>query len=278
MNSSISSSRRGLILFALAGAIVLSGLGAASEWLVHARVLPEDDFLAHRSFFNFVEAGNVAFGDSHVARGFAPNGDFVNLAYPSEGIPHISWKVREYFARRIPTKVILQADAHLFSPYRLAVELGDYPATFSGDVKGLLIAQPRYRGRLLGYWRAYLLSGGSLKSRIVRTASGALLSPGDLAQMSSRRRLYDARARVRVHNVSSGSELDRAKNNYAYLLDFLIQRGAALCLVSFPLSPDYLAALDETPLSTQMRRNELLEYFRDQARRVGARVRDRFRR
>jgi hypothetical protein len=156
----------------------------------------------------------------------------------------------------------------------LSAGLGNYPQLFEGNEAGLLITRPRYRARLLGYWRAYIRDGGTLNSRVERTASGALLSPGDLSEVPARRRLYDARARLRTHSPRSDPRLVDAKKDYAELLDFLIARGATLCLVSFPLSPDYHSALGELNPATRALREELLEFFRQQAKRVGARYVD----
>ena len=246
----------------------------ASEWLVRAHVLPIEDFPAHRALYTATDVRNVALGDSHVARGFAPRREFVNLAFPSEAIPQTAWKARRYFSRRDPEKIILQADAHLFAPYRLSTRLGDYPKLFADGAPGLLITRPRYRARIVGYWSAFLRNGGALESKIERTGQGALLSPGNLSTVPERRRLYDARARVRTHRLRPHSQLSFAAAEYSALVDFLAARGAELCLVSFPLSPDYRAALAEAPEVARAMRRERMSFFRAQADRVGARYVD----
>lgn len=274
MSSFTSSSKRSLLLYALTVPFVLAALLLASEWLVRAHVLPVEDFPAHRALYRSADVRNVALGDSHVARGFAPRNDFINLAFPSEAIPQTAWKARQYFSRRTPEKIILQADAHLFAPYRLTARLGNYPSLFADGVHGLLITQPRYRARMVGYWSAFLRNGGTLKSKVERTSQGALLSPGNLSAVPERRRLYDARARVRTHRLRPHSRLSATTAEYIALVDFLAERGAELCFVSFPLSPDYRAALAEAPDAARAMRTERMEFFRAQAERVGARYLD----
>lgn len=242
MSSSTSSSRRQLAVFGLVFALVLALIAAASEWLVRDQVLPQDDFRAHVRHVKASTAKDTAFGDSHVARGFAPPAPFANLAYPSEGVPHMAWKVRAYYKNRKPGRVILSADPHLFSPYRLAVPLGDYPSGFDGGLQGPAIFNPYFRSQLFAYWTAFVESGGRLRSTIERTANGALLSPGDLSRADPRRRLYETRFRVRVHRVVDGARLEKSFDEYRRLVKWLTDAGARVCLALFPLSPDYRRA------------------------------------
>ena len=116
--TSSSEGRGPVALLAATFAGVALLLFSASEALVRTSVLHQDEFIAHAHLFMAARDTDAAFGDSHVARGFYPPKGMVNLAYPSEGIEHMDWKVRSYFADKDPGRVIVQADPHLLAPYR----------------------------------------------------------------------------------------------------------------------------------------------------------------
>ncbi|KZM51822.1 hypothetical protein [Labrenzia sp. OB1] len=278
MNSSISNSdaRASLTVFFT---VLLSGLllAVASEWLLRREVLPQDDFSAHKRLFQNADQRDAAFGDSHVARGLVPKSGAVNLAYPSEGIAHIALKARAYFADKTPATVLLPADPHLFSSYRLENRphpdyLDELNSSADPPWDKLLILDPRYRSRLAQLWLRYLLSGGELVSKVEILPNGAMLSPGDLSAPDSGWRAYASRDRVRLHRTGASKQVEAEKRIFSRLLDDLAEKGARICLVTFPLSPDYRSAMKAT-YSDQERSDwhESLAFFDAEARRVGGR-------
>ena len=285
MSSSTSSSKRvrrtathlgcfGASLVAVA--VVLFG---ASEALVRKQVNPQDEFISHARLFHSATSPHAAFGDSHVARGLVPVEGMVNLAYPSEGIEHIDWKVRRYFATRSPGRVVLQADPHLLAPYRLVNRLGNYPAKINSALNTAawrpVTGEPRYRANLLNYWSSYIKQGGRLVSRIKVMDSGALLSPGDLSADDARLRTFSARKRIATHSIRPHPEVDRLMEVYRDLVDFLTHNGAEVCLVTFPLSPDYLSAAESRQSASAKGQHErVMAFFADQARKTGVRHAD----
>ena len=281
MNSSTSSfnPRRALVLFASVAASVGLSLFAASEALVRAEVEQQDEFVSHVRLFETSQAVDAAFGDSHVARGFVPPEGMINLAYPSEGIEHLDWKIRTYFARRLPGRVIIQADPHLFAPYRLRNHLGDYPARFAEVAKANewvpRISESRYRANLVNYWSSYVKSGGDLVSRIKVLDNGALLSPGDLSTGDARWRAYQTRSRIASHRIHPMAAVAQRLETYSRLLDFLAERGARVCMANFPLSPDYRSAMQaDKHADTTRERQAILTFFETEAERTGARYVD----
>lgn len=277
MSSSISSSRRAIRIYAAAVGASLAIAAGATEALLRTQVAPQDNFARHLALLRTTDARDAAFGDSHVARGFAAEAPMVNLAYPSETIERFAWKAKAYFARLTPGRVIVQADPHLFTPYRLADGLGDYPeriAKAPGAAR-LLILADHHRDRIPAYWRAFLVSGGRLASSIEFSERGTLLSGGDLSAVPGRKRAYDARARVALHRPIAQFRDTGEARAYESLLDFLFERGAEICLVTFPLSPDYRATLAEDREAEAFRTwRDLIAYFREQAERVKARYVD----
>jgi len=261
----------------LAGLLLLV---IASELLLRKEILPQDDFTAHKRLFRQADQKDVAFGDSHVARGLVPVEGAVNLAYPSEGIAHFDLKAHAYFSTRDPGTVILPADPHLFSAYRLANRPDpDYLARLTGSSPPswteLLILDPAYRSTLTRLWLSFLASGGNLTSRIEILPNGAMLSPGDLSKEDPASRTYAARDRVRWHRSGDPQHVEAEKRQFSRLLDFLAGKGANICLVTFPLSPDYRQAIEQT-FSAQEKSGwqSNLAFFKEEAERVGGRYLD----
>jgi hypothetical protein len=280
MRSSTSSSEplRGVcaIVLATAGAVFLI-LAGASEALLRNVVAPQDTFAPHAALFNGPPATDVIFGDSHAARGAVPPPGMLNLAYPSENVSQMAWKAKSYFANHTPGRVIVQADPHLFARYRVRVGLAGYPARFAAPERapfGLLVLAPRYRAELPAYWRAYIAGGGHLQSKVKRLENGALLSNGDLSRVIAHARRHAASARAEEHRIVHDSETVAEMQRYAAMLDLLRYRGAQLCLVSYPVSPDYLAALDRAPPEARRAEAETRAFFAAEARRLSARYVD----
>lgn len=285
MSSSTSSSdsafppaRTALPLAPFWAALVLAALAllGASEWLLRTQVVPADVLTGHIARFESTRATEVSFGDSHVARNFLPEAPVTNLAYPSENIAHIAWKVDRYLARvPQPKRVLLQADPHLFAAYRLREGIGDYPALFGGAYRSRpYLLSGEYRPQLGALWTAYLKTRGHLVSDIVPTAQGGLPSPGDLSRWSATEREQWTHDRVVLQTpVEHFADTADAKA-FAALVHRLRAAGAEVCLVSFPLSPPYRAALAKLSPAEQARWTAALAWFRKLADQPGVRIYD----
>jgi hypothetical protein len=274
MSSSISNSEQGLIKLTISFVVSAVVVFGASEVLLRYAVVPQDSFRAHIQLFNSAESSHAAFGDSHVARDFVPDSAMVNLAYPSEGIAHMDWKVRTYFNERQPGRVIVQADPHQFATYRLYGRLGNYPENFTEENPRrwqMFTLDPRLRPQLSALWWTFLTAGGKLESQIERRENGALLSKGDLSRVNPRRREFMARQRIDLHRRGDPESTAALMATYSQMLNFLHEGDATLCLVTLPLSPTYLQALDSrTSEPAKRSRHQLLEFFRNEAQRLGA--------
>jgi len=238
------AARRSNALFPWACALVVSlvALAGATEWLVRTQVEPQDTFRNHLGLLQSATQNDAAFGDSHVARGFNAAGGFVNLAYPSENIEYMFSKMRAHFDSVTPGRVIVQADPHLFAAYRLNAPFRPYGKT-AQTAPILYAATARHRPQLVAYWAAFRRGFGTLESTVHQTKEGALLSQGDLSASPPRRRQVDARVRIQNHTLGQPQAVDDAQKRYSEMIAFLSSKGAQICLVSFPVSPDYLAAL-----------------------------------
>ncbi len=267
MSSFTSSSRAQLAAFAAACAFVFALTAAASEWLVRAHAIPQDSMTKHVALFEQTQSPYVAFGDSHVARGFDARPPVVNLAYPSENIEKMFWKGRRYLARGgAPKTVLLQADPHLFAAYRTDAGLGGYPELF-GDAptRGLRAFNAYYRPQLIALWQSYLKNGGRLRSTVETTAQGALLSPGDLSAWGDLLKEQFTRNRVTLHRPRDGFESSSAAQTYRDLVDAFVARGASVCLVSMPLSPVYRQTVAALPASDKRQWDAADRFFEELA-------------
>ncbi len=248
MNLSTSSSKRLIACFIAGCASVFALFAGASEWLLRTQVMPEDTLTRHAELFATTRSPYAAFGDSHVARGFNAQTPFVNLAYPSENLDRMAWKAMRYLDRvSAPEKVLIQADAHLFAPYRLNAGLADYPEVFGGKRGALMKTfSSRYRPQLFALWRSFFWNGGRIASRIEFTAQGALLSPGNLADWPESKREKFTRERVELHQPIAEPSRSRQATRYRQMVERFVRAGAEVCLVALPTSSlyrDRIAAL-----------------------------------
>mgnify|MGYP001822380937 FL=1 len=238
-------------------------MAVASEWLLRTQVQPQDTQAAHVLLLSTDARTDVSFGDSHVARGFDARDGFVNLAYPSESIDDIAAKIELYFEARDPGRVILQADPHMFAPYRLRAAPKRY-----APPPNVLLTSTRHRPRMLAYWEAFLRDGGQLKSKVRITEAGALLSGGNLAEVAPRRRVLEARSRRNWHRIDHPVRVKPAQKRYSRMLDDLKARGADVCVVRLTVSSYY------TDVVSSVGHQEMMTFFAGEASRTGARMVD----
>ncbi len=241
MNSSISSFRRLAFVYVAACAGAFSLLAGASEWLVRTQVFPQDTLRKHVVLFEQTTSPYVAFGDSHVARGFDAQDPVVNLAYPSESVEKMAWKSSRYLEQMPNVKtVLIQADPHLFAAYRKDAGLGGYPIAFAGEGgSALLSLSARYRPQLIALWQAFIKSGGRMTSKIETTPQGALLSPGNLSTWTAAQVQEFTAHRVDLHVPDMGAEQSNMVALYRDMVAKFVDAGADICLVSFPTAPVY---------------------------------------
>ena len=246
MNSSISSFRRLSFAYAAAFVGVVSALVGASEWLVRSEVHPEDTLQKHITLFENTQSPYVAFGDSHVARGFDAQAPVVNLSYPSENVQKMAWKAARYLENAADVKtVLIQADPHLFSPYRMETGLQDYPHAFDRDARSIMLSLSiRYRPQLLAFWQAFARGGGRLTSQIETTPQGALLSPGNLASWRPSDIDKFTKQRLTMHVPDMQAASLRDVELYRAMVMRFVEAGADVCLVSFPTAPVYRDRFD----------------------------------
>ncbi|MSR78366.1 MAG: SGNH/GDSL hydrolase family protein [Candidatus Omnitrophica bacterium] len=240
MNSSTFSFKNWIRIFFLTWMGLLALFFGLSECLIRMKVSPDDSFEKHRNLFFNSDKSNAVFGDSHGAQDFMGRQDFINLSFPSESVDIIAAKIKLYFSSRRMEKVILQADPHMFSEYRIKENVNDYIRLFEDPRQPLLqILTPRHRKYLLFYWKA-LISGRGFKSKFRVNPDGSqTIEDREAGTEQETPKDFDLQTRVRLQKPQENFEKSVSVKNYQTMLQDLKERQAQVCLVTFPVSPEY---------------------------------------
>ncbi len=251
-------------------------LTGVSEWFVRSQVAPADTLERHVALFSTTHSPYAAFGDSHVARGFDAQTPVVNLAFPSENLDRMDWKAARYLDRvKTPEMVLIQADPHLFAPYRLDAGIADYPEIF-GETRGALIKaySDRYRPQLLQLWRSYFWNDWRMVSTIEVTSQGALLSPGDISTWSRAEQEDFTRKRVALHQPIENLSQSGPAKRYRRMVERFIEHGAEVCLAALPTSPLYRDEIRSLNAQQQAAWAEAIAFYESLAAKPGVRFVD----
>jgi len=270
VSSSTFSSKRWLqIFFALVGTVAI-GFIVASEWMVRAYVLPQDNFELIAERLRISSEPNAAFGDSHVASVIDyDTWDFVNLGIGATTILRMNQRARYYFSKIKPGQVIIQADPHLFADYRLEAP-GTYVPEDYSDFR-LRMFDPQHRGFMQKYWTT-LITNAELKPREIsydelwrsayrleqEAAKPKTTAEADETAEAARETMAKFNAfmqyEVSAHTpVSDFRERDQARV-YDDMIKFLIARGAKVCLVNYPVDKFYRQRANAIPLFAEVRK------------------------
>ncbi|MCP5124402.1 MAG: hypothetical protein H6973_01805 [Gammaproteobacteria bacterium] len=249
----------GLCVFAL----------VATEWLIRTHVEPNDHLPTHLRLFQMTTALQAGFGDSHMALGFQPPKDWVNLAFPGESIDTLAYKINVLLARTELTRAIVQADAHMFAKYRAKQMLG-YNEQFGRspqelDTINLRTLSGYHRPKLLAYWEVWLRKG-TFASRTRFHASGWIEGNDNWIALTTEAQEQKARERAALHIPMSDFAVHPFAADYQSLLSNLRNRGIQTCMVEFPVTSTYLHYVD-SPNYQAVR-----IWFAEQARRLNLRL------
>ncbi|MBF0369384.1 MAG: hypothetical protein HQL52_08015 [Magnetococcales bacterium] len=235
-------------LWTLGALLLFSAL--ASESLIRLKVEKQDNRLHHLTIYHTDSSPTAIFGDSHGAVDLQPKEGVVNLAYVRESIEVIAMKIRLLLDRRPLKRIILQADPSMFGPYRLDA-VADVEAFRHLDQGGfntsfftLRIVLDQHRPQILNYWRVWF-EVGSFQKPILRLHPGGWLEMRrQWLEMPAPRRKQETLARIALQRPPAHFADHRFTSIYTQLLTELIDvRHIPVCLIGFPMSPDYLAEM-----------------------------------
>ena len=229
---------------------------AALEAALRLLVVPVEQGWPHRvDVVYHARNPDVVLGDSHFFRGFVTQDEFTNLAGGGSSPEALEIVAREYFRFVDPGRVIVAASPQLFTPARAAAGAQEHDQYFG---------QNHLPFRLP--FHLYVFEPG-----IARTVSW-LLDPMDLvhraAQSRARRIPGNRPDAVLAHKMATmdaaalrAYTLRTVKKNrpvkdiahspafaaYQHMLDFLIARGARVCMVRTAVTPLFEALTRDDP-------------------------------
>ncbi len=227
--------------------------------------------------------------------------DFINLGIGATTIRKMDQRVRYYFQKIKPGQVIIQADPHLFAEYRLQPQGSYVPEDYSNLRLRALDPQHRgfmssywsafllkrtftkesFNSDMLWQVVRQLLSPAASAPLAEapaqqpespalaqepsdgtpppRASEAAAEPPPDAAEMAKFNAFMDSE--VATHTpVRDFRSRDEARI-YRNMIDFLISRGAAVCLVNYPVDKFYRERADAIPTFGETR-----EFYKEIAR------------
>lgn len=232
---------------------------AVAEGMLRAWIVPIEDSRARRVHLVYTaEGSDVVLGDSHLYRAFIASEHFVNLASPGSSPAALEIVAREYFRHREPGRVIVEASPQLFNLGMQRAGAQKHDAWFTLNF-GLpfvpYVFEPGIARELAAFrdWDALQRRAAIARGRMRRdgpvvereAAARRALSPAELRE--------EARKRVRSNAPVPDFVDSPAFAAYRRLLDFLVARGARVCLAESPVSAAYREAAREEPGHARVR-------------------------
>ena len=235
-------------------------LTLVTEWLVQSHVLIKDALMRHFLMFLFSDKVNAIFGDSHFARGIWGIDGFVNLAWPNDHIRIREIKVTNYFKERKPGKIILQTSPHMFSPSTEERGLENYPDVFGRRrLPRVWMFSSQHKPNLYSYWRQYV-TDEAFRSRVTFQHDGALTRTTVFAELVATdnpitytkegpkaARLERANYNLSFHTPMPDIPSTRNAEALRRTLAYLDSGGATVCMVTSPVSAEYLELSSQVP-------------------------------
>lgn len=241
---------------------------AAVESYLRRNVIPHSSYETLVTTIHSAKFENAAFGDSRVASGVIGSARLANFAYPSENLTTIL-DIIDFYRRTGPLrKVVLQADPHQFSPYRLNADQRDL-------VNDLLKTSRPALQIMRAPYRQYLFEFGKAMVRTMQHRDRAEAAPPpkpDIIRFSDKSpdsQVREARIRVNQQAPIAGFRKTKAARQLERSLADLATAGIDVCLVIFPVSRAYRDSAAQQPEFAAVR-----QYYRETARKTGARLVD----
>lgn len=260
MNSSTSNSKQWLLLWLTAWLLPLFIFFGSTEWLLRSKIIPQDNAYLHIDFFKKAKAQNAIFGDSHASLGFNGGPQFINLAYPSESLMIIEYKIKTYFQDKNPNQIILQGDPHLLSAYRESLESEKAIEEYFIE-PFLYFSSFRHRIYLVEYWKTYFKQK-KFKPFFAFLPDGSQSTTSSMekshASAETQRKVMQ---RIELQKPAPGFENTESAKSYLRILAFLKSKNAQVCIITFPVAPIYAEESKKYPTFEKAR-----VWYEEQAR------------
>lgn len=243
-NFSIDSSKKFLITFFILITLLLIGF----ELFLRDYVTTIPKSVSKRVYdVYYNQSQNVVVGDSHVYRGFIDQDEFVNLGKGGTTIPVMDLLIRNYFKHREPNKVIIEASPQLLSEIHLQWKDKNHKNFFLLNqpwLPKLLMFEPGVTQELAAF------KDLKMWSKLINKSWPNEMKKGDYwARMSNKERLIKTKSRVEFQTpLIDSKESEEYLKIYNEMLNFLLAKGADLCMLRTPVDGNYLALIEENLL------------------------------
>lgn len=241
MNLFTSNSEQFGKTFLLVFFIVISFFIIITEIMFRYRVADSHPFEIYKETYQNKVSEIVVFGDSHVANGVQTTDKILNLGYPGNNMISMLYKAVKYVKKNNVKYIVLQADPHLFSYYRIASDQSAHvESLLSQQEPFLYLLKPHLREYLLNYWRSWIASPKESfldkkndKKTYVRPIIRSVLD------MESYERKKQASIRVQTHLPIEHFQESETALQLINAIEKFLQNGVQICLVTYPVSSDY---------------------------------------
>ncbi len=236
----------------IGGTGLLLGLIVA-EVLLRALVVPIIDSQPNRIHLIYhAELPDAVLGDSRLYRSFINSERFANLARAGSSPHALEIVAREYFRHVDPGDVVVEASPQLFNELmqtRRAQRHDEYFTHNFGLPFQLYVFEPGISRELASVWDF----PGLLHEAEVARGSKKLGGPLSEREAARRRALSeDERRELTAARIESNRPVPDVRTSsgfsaYRRTLDFLLSRGARVCLARTPVTDLYLAMSRDEP-------------------------------
>ena len=252
-SSSTGSSRESASRYlAIVGVGLLLAL-ALAEVLLRTLVVPIIDSRPNRIHQIYhAELTDAVLGDSHLYRPFINSEHFANLARAGSSPDALEIVARQYFRHIDPGRVIVEASPQLFNPLMQARKAQHHDEYFShnfGLPVQILVFEPGISRELAAIWNVPALL------RQAEVARGRKKRGGPIVERAAARRrgLGDPErrkltaARIQSNRPVPTVAASGAFAAYRRTVDFLLSRGARVCLARTPVTELYRQMARDEP-------------------------------
>jgi hypothetical protein len=215
------------------------------------------------------ESSDLIIGDSHLYRAFATHDGFANLSRGGTSPAALEILVAEYFRHRRPGRVIVEAGPQLMRQKTEDWGTQGHERYFGQNRFGLGFAlyvfEPGVTARLAWllhiprivaqseFERVRKIPGNQMDTRLSRL----------MVERSPREALAFTQRVIDLSRPVSGVRASNSYAAYRRMLALLQQRGAQMCMITVPESPDFveLAAKDSRYIEGSLALHELATEF-----------------
>ncbi len=234
--------------------LLTTTLVVASEWMLRTQVAPADVQKQHAAFFRASTSRDAAFGDSLMTYGFTGGAQIANYANFGESYIITAEKIRYHYKNISPGLVVLQADPMQFSIARYDSDANNEDRrklAFARDEPKLLITIEENRGSLSSLWWTFIRKG-KIESLVRLNKDGSRTREDRFDDYSPATRTRQTHDFINTLRPATDSlETNRNWNAFSEVVEYLIDQGAKVCLLHFPVSIEFQAMAEEESFYTQ---------------------------